>query len=361
MSTPELTVLPQRKSAAPPGPPADHLRAVRRVKQLSWLSLVWMGAEGAVAIVAGVMAGSIALVGFGIDSAIEGLASAVIVWRFTGSRIHSPAAEQRAQKLVAAQFFLLAPYVAFEAVHRLITGERPDVSWLGMALATTSLIGMPLLGLAKVRLAHQLGSPATRGEGNQNLLCAYLAGAVLVGLAGQRRIRALVARPGGSARDRRGRGARRPRDLAWRGLLRRPRTVARGRPVPGRLLRPGDAGLVRAAVESGCQFTNPSVDVVTDRSHLVDRQPLGVLEVPVDVPPAGDVRAFVAAPHGHDHVGLFGQLAVERPRCAVGEVDVDLVHHLDDLRMDALRRRGARGRRGVTSLRGPFEERLAHL
>lgn len=108
MSTPELTVLPQRPSAAPPSPSADHLRAVRRVKQLSWLSLVWMGAEGTVAIVAGVMAGSIALVGFGIDSAIEGFASAVIVWRFTGSRIQSPAAEQRAQKLVAAQFFLLA-------------------------------------------------------------------------------------------------------------------------------------------------------------------------------------------------------------------------------------------------------------
>jgi divalent metal cation (Fe/Co/Zn/Cd) transporter len=170
-------------SAAPPRPAADHLRAVRRVKQLSWLSLFWMGAEGTVAIVAGVMAGSIALVGFGIDSAIEGFASAIIVWRFTGSRIHSQAAERRAQKLVAAQFFLLAPYVAFEAIHRLITGERPDVSWLGMALAATSLIGMPLLGLAKIRLAHQLGSPATKGEGNQNLLCAYLAGAVLVGLA----------------------------------------------------------------------------------------------------------------------------------------------------------------------------------
>ena len=159
------------------------LQAVRRVKQLSWISLVWMGAEGTVAIVAGVLAGSIALVGFGIDSAIEGFASGVIVWRFSGSRIHSHAAERRAQKLVAAQFFLLAPYIAFEAVHRLITGERPEVSWLGMALTASSLIGMPLLGIAKLRLADQLGSAATRGEGNQNLLCAYLAGAVLVGLA----------------------------------------------------------------------------------------------------------------------------------------------------------------------------------
>jgi divalent metal cation (Fe/Co/Zn/Cd) transporter len=183
VSTAELTVLPQR--TAPAGPASatpEFMRAVRRVKLLSWLSLVWMGAEGTIAIVAGLLAGSIALVGFGIDSAIEGVASAIIVWRFTGSRIHSHAAEQRAQKLVAAQFFLLAPYVAFEAMHRLITGERPDVSWVGMVLAASSVVGMPLLGIAKVRLAHQLGSAATRGEGNQNLLCAYLAGAVLVGL-----------------------------------------------------------------------------------------------------------------------------------------------------------------------------------
>jgi divalent metal cation (Fe/Co/Zn/Cd) transporter len=130
------------------------------------------------------MAGSIALVGFGIASAIEGFASAIIVWRFPGTRLHSAAAEQRAQKLVAIQFFLLAPYVAVEAALHLLGGERPDTSWLGMALVTTSVIGMPLLGVAKVRLADQLGSPATRGEGNQNLLCAYLAGAVLLGLAG---------------------------------------------------------------------------------------------------------------------------------------------------------------------------------
>src|SRR3954447_189468 len=167
-----------------PAPAADYLRAVKKVKLLSWLSLVWMGAEGTIAIVAGILAGSIALVGFGIDSAIEGFASGIIIWRFTGARMHSHAAEERAQKLVAIQFFLLAPYVAIEAVHKLISGEHPSTSWLGMALTASSLIGMPLLGLAKVRLAHQLGSAATKGEGNQNLLCAYLAGAVLLGLAG---------------------------------------------------------------------------------------------------------------------------------------------------------------------------------
>jgi divalent metal cation (Fe/Co/Zn/Cd) transporter len=183
MTTPELTVLPVTPATAP-GPTPEFLRAARRVRQLSWLSLVWMGAEGTIAVVAGVLAGSIALVGFGIDSAIEGFASAIIIWRFTGARLHSHAAEERAQKLVAIQFFLLAPYVAIEAIQKLVNGEQPGTSWLGMALTASSIIGMPLLGMAKVRLADQLGSAATKGEGNQNLLCAYLAGAVLLGLAG---------------------------------------------------------------------------------------------------------------------------------------------------------------------------------
>jgi len=163
---------------------AAWLRAARQARLLSWISLVWMGAEGAIALTAGVLAGSIALVGFGIDSFIEGLASLVIVWRFTGSRLHSDLAERRAQKLVALQFFLLAPYVTYEAVGRLVSGEQPETSVLGIALVTSSLIGMPLLGIAKRRLADRLGSVATRGEGTQNLLCAYLAAAVLVGLLG---------------------------------------------------------------------------------------------------------------------------------------------------------------------------------
>jgi divalent metal cation (Fe/Co/Zn/Cd) transporter len=143
-----------------------------------------MGLEGGVAIVAGVTAGSIALVGFGIDSFIEGVASVVIIWRFTGTRMHSRAAEGRAQKLVALQFFILAPYVTVEAVRHLLGGEAADVSLLGMALTVTSLIGMPLLGRAKQRMARQLGSQATHGEGTQNLFCAYLAAAVFVGLLG---------------------------------------------------------------------------------------------------------------------------------------------------------------------------------
>src|ERR687898_306513 len=95
----------------------------RRVRRLSWLSLGLMSLEGVVAIVAGVLAGSIALIGFGLDSAVEGFASVIIIWRFTGHRVFSHAAEQRAQELVAVQFFLLAPYVAFEAIKSLIGGE----------------------------------------------------------------------------------------------------------------------------------------------------------------------------------------------------------------------------------------------
>ena len=164
--------------------PERYRGLARRVRLLSWLSLGAMSVEGVVAIVAGVMAGSIALVGFGLDSAVEGFASVIIIWRFTGSRMMSEAAEQRAQRLVATQFFVLAPYVAVESVRALAGGEHPDVSVLGMALAAWSLVTMPLLGIAKQRIAEEIGSAATKGEGRQNVLCAYLAGALLIGLAG---------------------------------------------------------------------------------------------------------------------------------------------------------------------------------
>ena len=162
----------------------EWLRAARRARQLSWFSLFWMGAEGTLGVVTGVLAGSIALTAFGIQSFIEGLASLVIVWLFSGARLTSDRAEGRAQKFVALQFFLLVPFVGYEAVEKLVTGDHADTSWLGIGVVTSSLIGMPLLGSAKRRLADKLGSVATRGEGTQNLLCAYLAGAVLLGLLG---------------------------------------------------------------------------------------------------------------------------------------------------------------------------------
>ena len=170
------------------GPPAVSvhderwLALARRARQLSWLTLAWLGLEGALGVLAGVLAGSIALIGFGIDSAIEAIASIIVVWRFTGRRTLSETAEGRAQKLVAISFFLLAPYIAVEAVRALINTDHPSTSYLGIALSIGSIVTMIPLGLIKRRLGERLGSRATAGEGTQNLLCAYLAIAVLAGL-----------------------------------------------------------------------------------------------------------------------------------------------------------------------------------
>lgn len=163
--------------------PQDRDRLIRRVKTLSWLSLAWMTVEGAVAIIAALAAGSVALLGFGIDSAIEGIASVIVIWRFTGARRLSADAEERSQKLVAISFFLLAPYIAQDAIRTLINGNHPGTSWVGIGLSIGSILVMPLLGHAKQRIGQRLGSGATAGEGAQNLLCAYMAAGVLVGLA----------------------------------------------------------------------------------------------------------------------------------------------------------------------------------
>lgn len=149
---------------------------------LSWVSLFVIALEGGVGIAAGIAAGSIALIGFGIDSVIEGLASVIVIWRFTGHRIVSAMSEVRAQRAVAISFWLLAPYVAVQAVISLVSGDRPSESPVGIALVCFSLISMPLLGIAKQRLGAKLHSAATRSEGSQNMLCAYMAAGVLVGL-----------------------------------------------------------------------------------------------------------------------------------------------------------------------------------
>jgi divalent metal cation (Fe/Co/Zn/Cd) transporter len=176
----ELGVVPARGGVDR----AEWLLLARRARWLSWASLAYMCVEGAVAVVAGIVAGSIALTGFGIDSAIEGAASLIVVWRFTGSRLLSERAEGRAQKLVAISFFLLAPYIAAEALRDLIGGHHPEASWVGIGLAAASIALMPALGIAKRRIGERIGSPATAGEGAQNLLCAYMAVALLAGLSG---------------------------------------------------------------------------------------------------------------------------------------------------------------------------------
>jgi divalent metal cation (Fe/Co/Zn/Cd) transporter len=158
-------------------------RAARMAVVLSWASLVYMGVEGSVGVWQGLAAGSIALAGWGLASFIEGAASVIVVWRFTGARRLSDTAEDRARKLVAISFFVLAPYVVIESLHTLIERGHPDITVIGMVLTATSVVLMPLLGRAKHRLGERLGSTATAGEGTQNVLCGIQAAAVLVGLA----------------------------------------------------------------------------------------------------------------------------------------------------------------------------------
>jgi divalent metal cation (Fe/Co/Zn/Cd) transporter len=102
--------------------------------------------------------------------------------RFTGERIHSEEAETRAQKIVAATFFLLAPYIVVAAIQHLATGNQARASWVGVGLAIISITLMPQFGRVKKRLGNQLQSNATAGEGTQNILCAYLSLAILIGL-----------------------------------------------------------------------------------------------------------------------------------------------------------------------------------
>ena len=149
---------------------------------LAWGGIGWHFIEFGIALGAGIAAGSIALIGFGADSLIEAFAGFVVVWLFTGSRLHSRAAERRAQQLIAASFFVLAAYVSAEAIRTLIGAQHPETSWIGIALAAVTAPTMPLLARAKRRVGSRLDSSATIKEGAQNMLCAYLSVALLIGL-----------------------------------------------------------------------------------------------------------------------------------------------------------------------------------
>lgn len=170
-------------AATRPRPDTEWLRLARRARLLSWLSLLWMTLEGVLGLAAGLQANSISILTWAASSAVEGLASAIVIWRFTGARTLSEQSERRAQRWVAGSFFLLAPYFLYEAVHRLATGEAAEAHVLAVVLTASSVVGMPLLGLAKRRLGRRLGSAATAGEGTQNLLCAGQAAAALVAVA----------------------------------------------------------------------------------------------------------------------------------------------------------------------------------
>jgi divalent metal cation (Fe/Co/Zn/Cd) transporter len=181
-----LLVVHRAPAAASPAaaPPVelDRARLVRRARGLAWLGLGWHAVEATVALGAGIAASSVALVGFGADSLVEGLAGIIVLWRFAAARAASDEAERRAQRLIGASFVLIAAYVAVEAVRGLAGGHEPEASWVGIALSAAALATMPPLAIAKARLGARLGSAATTGEGRQNMLCAYLSAALLVGL-----------------------------------------------------------------------------------------------------------------------------------------------------------------------------------
>ena len=110
------------------------------------------------------MAGSVALLGFGLDSGIEAIASVIVIWRFTGTRLASPTSERRAQQLVAVSFFLLAPYIAAEATRALVAGDRAETSTIGLLLTAGTAVFEPALGVTKRRIGARLGSAATAGR-----------------------------------------------------------------------------------------------------------------------------------------------------------------------------------------------------
>src|SRR3954452_12759494 len=174
---PQLSIV---RVAAPAARDAGWLRAARQARWLAWASLLWMTLEGLGGIVAGVQANSLSVLTWAASSGVEGLASAIVIWRFTGRRTLSETSERRAQRWVAASFFLLAPYFLYEAVHRLVTGAQAQTPALAVALTASSLVLMPLLGWAKLRLGRRLDSGATAGEGVQNLLCSGQALAALL-------------------------------------------------------------------------------------------------------------------------------------------------------------------------------------
>jgi divalent metal cation (Fe/Co/Zn/Cd) transporter len=152
------------------------------VRSLTHLGLGWHVLEAAVAIAAGVVAGSVALVGFGPDSVIEAAAALVVLWLVTGGRESSGHAERRAQQLIAVSFVLLATYITVESVRDLVGGHHPAASWVGVGLSAITLVAMPPLAAAKRRAATGLGSSAATSESRQTMLCAYLSAALLVGL-----------------------------------------------------------------------------------------------------------------------------------------------------------------------------------
>jgi hypothetical protein len=201
----------------------ERERLVRRVKLLALLGVGWHGVEAAVAVGAGIVAGSIALVGFGADSLVESLAGIILLWRFAAARTSSEAAERRAQKLIGLSFYLIAAYVAFEAVRSLFVGAQPEASWIGIGLAALTLAIMPPLAIAKARVVEKLGWFFGNEERRPTEHALRLPLRGTSRWAGrQRALRPVVGRPSHRALHRRRRRQGGPRILAQRELLHDP-------------------------------------------------------------------------------------------------------------------------------------------
>lgn len=163
----------------------ERAELVRWGRWLAWFTIAWNAVEGLVAIASGVAAGSIALVGFGVDSYVEVFAGSVILWRLAAERhgrAVSNGAERRAVRLIAATFLVLALGVGIESVRKLVSGTHAEESTVGIALAVVSLIVMPLLARAKRGVGERLGSRAVTADATETTLCVWLSAILLVGL-----------------------------------------------------------------------------------------------------------------------------------------------------------------------------------
>ena len=162
----------------------DRSHYVRRGVHLEWFTIAYNSLEGLIALAAGFLSGSIALVGFGFDSALEVTSGAALLWRL-GADAHERTREKNeaaALRIVGSCFVLLAVYVSYDAIHSLVSREAPDRSLVGIVLAAASLIVMPLLALAKRRVAGRIASTALTADARQTQLCTYLSAILLCGL-----------------------------------------------------------------------------------------------------------------------------------------------------------------------------------
>jgi len=160
--------------------PARRQQLGRRAQLLAATSVAYNLVEAVIAITAGVAAGSVALVGFGLDSVVEVSSGLIILWQFRHRLPESR--ERRALRWMAVSFFALAAYVSVESVRALLGGHEPDASRVGIALAAASLMVMPFLSWAQRRTGRSLGSNAVVADSTQTLLCTYLSAVLLVGL-----------------------------------------------------------------------------------------------------------------------------------------------------------------------------------